>query len=110
MNERGEQLRRLLRAADPAREASELAAGEVARLRRRVLSAVDAEKRHWLARPSFALAFAAATAAVVVGLALWRFGLTWKATANDEGAATPPECSALCTLSRPSLPPASHGW
>jgi len=100
MNERGEQLRRLLRAADPAREASELAAGEVARLRRTVLSAVDAEKRHWLARPSFAVAFAAATAAVVVGLALWRFGLTWKATATDERAAT---------SVRPQTPTTHHG-
>jgi len=88
MSERDERLRQLLRDADPAREVPELAADDVTRLRRTVLSAVDREERPWSPRPSFALAFAAATAAVVLGLALWRFGLTWKSAPNEDRAAS----------------------
>ena len=89
MNGRDERLRELLRDADPARQAPEVGAAEVARMRRTVLSAVHREERPWSARPSFALACAAAMAAVVLGLALWRFGLTWKPTADEHRAARP---------------------
>lgn len=91
MNERDERLRRLLRDADPAREAPELGAAEVARLRRTVLGAAEREPRAWLSRPTLSWAFAAAVAAIVVGLALWRLDLTWKpATGEDRTASAVP--------------------
>lgn len=86
MNGRDERLRHLLRDADPAREVPELGTDDVTRLRRTVLGAVDREERTRSARPSFALAIAAAMAAVVCGLALWRIGLEWKSTPNGDRA------------------------
>lgn len=81
-------LRRLLREADPAYGAPELDAAEVARLRRTVLGATEREPRSWLPWPAASLAFAAALAAVVVGLALWRSDLAWKPAPGENRAAT----------------------
>ena len=88
MNARDERLRQLLRDADPAREAAELGADEMARLRRTVVGAAEREPQPWLPRPAIALAFAAAMAAIVVGLALWRFDLAWKSMPDEDRAAT----------------------
>ncbi len=88
MNEQNGRLRHLLRDADPARDAPELVTAEAARLRRTVLGALEREPRAWPSRPAIAWALAAALAAAVTGLALWRFDATRKAAPREDRAAT----------------------
>jgi hypothetical protein len=87
MSGRDEQLRHLLRDADPANEAQELGTAEVARLRRTVLGAAERGPRAWMPPSTIALAFAAALAAVVFGLALWRVDLMRRREPRDDRAA-----------------------
>ncbi|HEV8240842.1 MAG TPA: hypothetical protein VGS57_15865 [Thermoanaerobaculia bacterium] len=83
MKSRNERLRQLLREADPAPDAGELGAGEVQRLRRAMLAAAKSDARPRLARPAYALAFAAAVAAVVAGVALSRFDARRRSSPHD---------------------------
>ena len=87
MNARDRRLRELLRAADPARDAAELSAAEVARMRRSVLAVADAETRSCLAWPTLAFAVAAVVA-LALSVVLWRTTALPESTASGAQATT----------------------
>ena len=91
MSGRDEALRRLLRDADPARDAAELPAVDVARLRRSVLRPTARETRRPLAPLAWAAALAAVVLALAIGLALSRTPPPPEASPNRlHASASPP--------------------